>query len=420
MKVLFLAHRFPFPPNKGDKIRSFNILRYLAARHEVHLGCLIDDPADLQAVPEFVKSVRSVAFDVIRPGPRKLLCVSALLRSQSLTLAYFYSRKLQRRVDEIIAAAGIEAVFCSSSPMAEYVFRSRHWGGRLKQVRRIMDLIDVDSLKWAQYADSSPAWKAWIYRYEARHLAAYERRIAGAFDRLYVVSESEMGHFPGGAADISIQAISNGVDLEYFTPGGADAVSRDGPSAADSGHEPTIVFTGVMDYWPNVEGVKWFVESVLPSVRAAVPAVRFVIVGSRPTPEVRRLESAQGVTVTGFVNDVREYVRQAAVCVAPLRIARGVQNKILEAMAMAKAMVTTPQGHEGLRARVGEEILVAQDAASFAASVVDLLVHSEKAQRIGSNARRCVERNYCWDDNLRALDEAMPVSGAVELARAGG
>jgi len=277
-----------------------------------------------------------------------------------------------------------------------------------------MDLIDIDSLKWAQYARSSPPWKAWIYRHEARHLAAYEQRIGAAFDRLYVVSESEKNHFPGGTADADIHAISNGVDLEYFTP--SPGLAQD---TADAPGVPRIVFTGVMDYWPNVEGVRWFVESVLPGIRAAVPGVQFFIVGSRPTADVRRLQG-DGITVTGFVNDVREYVRSADVCVAPLRIARGVQNKILEAMAMGKAMVTTPQGHEGLQARVGEEIAVAEAPRDFAAAVIELLQHRDKAARIGASARRCVERHYSWDQNLRALDDALPTGVSLDLARAAG
>lgn len=409
MRVLFLAHRLPFPPNKGDKIRSFHILNYLAKRHELYLACLVDDDADVRIAREIEARVRRIVWKRIRPRWRKALAVRSLVSSTPITVDYFYSRALQRQVDEIVDSVDIDAVICFSSPMAEYVFRSRHAEGKLRRARRVMDLIDVDSCKWRQYAERSSGWRAWVYRYEATHLAKYERGIARSFDRVLVVSEPERRMFPVEAEHSNIEVMPNGVDLEYFRPtkGQVD----------DRGH-PTIVFTGVMDYWPNVEGMTWFVQSVLPRVRAAVPDVELLIVGSRPTKEIERLASQRGVVVTGFVDDVRRYVGRARVCVVPLRIARGIQNKVLEAMAMGKAVVCTPQAHEGIRAQAGRDLVVAKGEEEFASATIDLLRDSEKAALLGVNARQCVEHNYAWETNLAVLDRLLVPDGAGPAAHA--
>jgi sugar transferase (PEP-CTERM/EpsH1 system associated) len=257
-----------------------------------------------------------------------------------------------------------------------------------------MDLIDVDSRKWEQYAEKSPAWSAWLYRREARCLGAYERRIAESFDRVLVVSEQERELFPGDQRG-ALLAVPNGVDLEYFTP--------DYQSRADM-PPMSIVFTGVMDYWPNVEGVRWFVEHIFPRIRSAVPNAHLYIVGSRPGNAVRRLGTTAGITVTGHVDDVRDFIAGARVCVAPLRIARGVQNKVLEAMAMGKAVISTPYAFEGLAAVLGQDLEVAGDEERFAAVAVDLLKDSARAQMLGRNARHCVEQGYSWAASLRLLE----------------
>ena len=394
MRVLFLAHRLPFPPNKGDKIRSYNELHYLAQRHEVHVATLVDDASDLKHVPALQAQVRSLVFERIDSRLRKVFAARSLLGSRPVTLSYFYSPELQRRIDALIDQHDFDCCICFSSPMAEYLFRSRHAQGKLRNVARLMDFIDIDSLKWAQYAERSPPWKAWIYRHEAVSLARYERRIAEQFDRLFVVSEQERALFPGGAPP-NLHAMSNGVDLDFFSPTQGKRGSLG---------KRALVFTGVMNYWPNIEGVQWFVEQVLPQVQAALADTTFHIVGSKPSPEVRRLAERPGVFVTGFVEDVRDYLVSAAVCVVPLRIARGIQNKVLEAMAMGRPIVSTPQAFEGVHAERGRDVAVAADASAFAAAVVALLQDPDSAERLGANARACVERHYSWSENLQLLD----------------
>jgi sugar transferase (PEP-CTERM/EpsH1 system associated) len=393
MRILLLTHRLPYPPNKGDKIRSFNVLEHLAKRHEVFLACPVDDPADLAFVSELERRCAGVLAVRIDGRSKIVAGLRALLTGTSITVRHFHARELQQRVDEFLDTQQIDAVFCFSSPMAEYVFRSRHAAGKLRHALRFMDLIDVDSYKWRQYTERSRVPQRWVYAYEARQLAKYEKNIAADFDHLFVVSAQEREYMPAGARVDHLTAVSNGVDLAYFAP-----------RAAQGGDSPTLVFTGVMDYWPNVQGVQWFADAVLPRIRAELPDVRFIIVGSKPTDAVKRLAQRPGIEVTGFVDDVRAYVANASLCVVPLKIARGVQNKVLEAMAMGKAVVCTSQSLEGIRANVGVDVMVADEEADFAAQVVSLLREPQRAAEIGSRARASMERSYSWEANLRALD----------------
>jgi polysaccharide biosynthesis protein PslH len=403
MRILLLTHRLPYPPNKGDKIRTFNVLEHLAKRHEVFLACPVDDPSDLAFVPELERRCARVIAEQIG-RTKAAAALQAVLTGTSITVRHFHSRPLQRRLDELLERQEIDAVLCFSSPMAEYVFRSRHAQGRLRRALRVMDLIDVDSFKWRQYAQRSSIPMSWVYHYEALRLADYERRIAQHFDELLLVSEQEREYLPPGIAAGKVHAISNGVDLEYFSP----------PATTESvGDASTLVFTGVMDYWPNVDGVQWFADEVLPLIQAQLPATRFVIVGSKPVESVRLLANRPGIEVTGFVDDVRIHVAAARVCVVPLRIARGLQNKVLEAMAMGKAVVGTPQALEGIRATIGADLIAAADASDFASAVLELLRSPARAAQVGGNARRCVERGYTWAANLRSLDDILSAGAAA-------
>jgi sugar transferase (PEP-CTERM/EpsH1 system associated) len=395
-RLLVLAHRFPFPPNKGDKIRAFNVLAYLARRHEVWLGCLLDDASDLAHVDALRPLAHDVAFTRIDGKARRLGSLRALWPPRSITVTHFHSASLQTRIDTWIDELAFDGVYCSSAPMAEYLFRSRHRHGRLRDAVRVMDLIDVDSVKWAQYARTASPLMGWLYRREADQLSVYERRIVEEFDRTFLVSHAEALLLEPRGSSGRVGSFSNGVDLDYFSP-------------RDQAHSevPTIVFTGVMDYPPNEDAVGWFAHEVLPVIREELPSVRFAIVGSRPTRSVRRLSELPGVVVTGFVEDVRDWVSRADVCVAPLRIARGVQNKVLEAMAMGRPVVVTPEAFEGLDATPGCELVVSEGP-GFADAVLSVLRDRTRADAIGVAARTCVERRYRWDTNLAVLDEVFP------------
>jgi sugar transferase (PEP-CTERM/EpsH1 system associated) len=266
-------------------------------------------------------------------------------------------------------------------------------------LHRVIDFVDVDSDKWGQYAERKPWPINWVYRREARTLLAYERRIASSFDASTFVSPAEAELFLQLAPECAdrVSYYSNGVDLDYFSP----ARSYDTPYPSG---ERVLVFTGAMDYWANVDAVSWFAREVFPAVRAQFSDVRFYIVGSRPTAEVQALAN-DAIVVTGSVPDIRPYLAHAQLAVAPLRIARGIQNKVLEAMAMAKAVVASPQALEGIEATPGIELLLAPDAAAFIAHIAAQL--SQPDETLGPAAHQQVEQSYSWDGSLQRVDQLL-------------
>lgn len=393
--ILFLAHRIPYPPNKGDKIRSWNVLRYLAERHRVRLGCFIDDPADWAYCGHLRALCADSLFVPLDPRWAKLRSLRGLLTGQPLSLPYYADRRMRDWVNGHLRAGGLDVAFGFSSVMGQYLL-----GGAAAPLRRLMDFIDVDSDKWRQYAASTRWPMAAIYAREARRLATFEKQVAAAFDHSLFVSAAEAQLFNSMAPglDGKVHALENGVDTAYFDP--------DCPvDTADCGGAPVAVFTGAMDYWANVDAVCWFAEAVWPHIRARHAGARFYIVGGKPAPAVKALESEAGIVVTGRVDDVRPYLKAAAVAVAPMRIARGVQNKVLEAMAMGKAVVTTSQGLEGIAAEVGLHVLAADQADGFAAAVLDIIGQPDRASRMGQAARRHVVARYGWQARLAPLDD---------------
>jgi sugar transferase (PEP-CTERM/EpsH1 system associated) len=399
--LLLLVHRIPYPPNKGDKIRSWHLLKHLARRYRVHLATFVDDEDDWQYLPTVQALCASSHFAALKPRAARLRSLGALAANRPLSLDYYRDAGLRRWVDAAMRAHRIGRIVVFSSPMAQYA-------EPYAQVRRVVDLCDVDSDKWRQYADKKPWPASLLYRYEASRLLRYERHIAASCDAALLVSAPEAELFrrlaPESAARIGW--FSNGVDTGYFAPG-----TFENPYAAG---ERAIVFCGAMDYWPNVDAVQWFADAILP----ALQGVRLYIVGARPAPQVQALAAQPNIVVTGTVPDVRPYVQHAALSVAPLRIARGIQNKVLEAMAMAKAVVVTPQGLEGIDANVGRELLLAGDAPQTIAAITTALAGPPEAlAAIGAAARARVEAAYSWDARLAALDSMIdPPAGAAAAA----
>ena len=392
--LLLLVHRMPYPPNKGDKIRSWHLLRHLAGRYRVHLATFVDDPDDWRHADHVRKLCASSHFAPLNPRIARLRSLLALPTGRPMSLDYYSDRGMRNWVRQTMAARRMERIVVFSSPMAQYV-------QQYPRARRIVDLCDVDSEKWLQYAQQR-AWPASIvFGLEARRLLAYERKVALASDAALFVSAPEAQLFATLAPESAgrIGWYSNGVDTGYFSPDDAHA----NPYAAG---EQAIAFCGAMDYWPNVDAVQWFARDVLPAVLARAPRARFVIVGARPSPEVLALGALPGVTVTGTVPDVRPYVAHAALSVAPLRVARGIQNKVLEAMSMAKTVVLTPQALEGIDAVAGRDVVVAHDAPSFASAVCAGLA---APGTVGAAARQLVESAYGWDARLSALDALLEV-----------
>lgn len=394
--LLFLAHRIPYPPNKGDKIRAHAVLMHLAKTHRVHLGCHVDDPADLAHGEYLAGSLGGECMFV--PLDRRAAAgraVFAAARGRPLTEGYFGAPALRRWVGAVCRRRGIVRAFVFGSAMAPLVLGER----QLDPARSLLDMVDVDSDKWRQYAQASAPPRSWLYRFEADRLARLERRAAARFRHTVLVSPYEAATFAAMAPESAarIHSIGNGVDLTYFDP------RRVFMDPFPPGLRP-IVMTGQMDYRPNSEAAAWFAAEVLPRIRRTEPRAHFFAVGANPPPGLAR--GLPHVTVTGRVEDVRPYLAHADIAVAPLRIARGLQNKVLEAMAMAKPVVATTAATRALTVVGGRNLLVADRAEDFAEAVLRGLDAMETV-RLGCAARAYVERHHTWPAMLALFDALM-------------
>jgi sugar transferase (PEP-CTERM/EpsH1 system associated) len=389
-KLLYLVHRMPYPPDKGDKVRSYHLLKHLAAKHRVFVGSFIDDPQDEAHVETLRSLCAGLHLTRLNPARARIASLSGLLEGQALTLSYYRDAALQRWVQETARRERVDAVIVFSSAMAQYA-----QGLRLPT---LVDFVDLDSAKWTEYAAHHRWPLSWLYRREGEQLLSHERAVAARSARSFFSTERETALFRSKAPESAhtCEAMCNGVDADYFAP---DA-SRASPFA--SGELP-LVFTGAMDYWPNIDAVTWFATEILPGLRAKWPALRFHIVGRSPTPAVHAL-AGETVNVTGTVPDVRPYLQHAAVVVAPLRLARGIQNKILEAMAMGRPVVASRECAEAIEARRGTELVHAPDAEAFAREVDALLSNPARAAALGAAGRRRVQQDYTWDAHLAAID----------------
>lgn len=400
MNVLYLSHRIPYPPNKGDKIRSYNQVRHLAKKGKVYLGALIDEPRDVK----YLKNLREICTEVcgvsFNPKVKKIKSPLWQISNQPASVYYFYNSRLQGWVDEVLRTNNIDLIFCFSSTMAEYLFRSSAFKAENKQ-RLLMDFCDVDSQKWLDYGKIKPWPISLFFKNEGRLLAKYEERVAEEFDVVFLVSSREIDFFNHGNKLRNIKVLENGVDLNFFTQ------KEDHKNCIE--HPMSVVFTGAMDYDVNIDGVIWFVEKIWPQVKKQVSTAKFFIVGSNPVEKIKAFGKLEDIEVTGFVDDIREYYEIANVCVAPLRIARGIQNKVLEAMAMSKPVVATSNAFEGINTQPGIDLFVADDASKFARDVVMLLKNPEQAELLGIRARKCMELNYSWDAKMKVLEEYLPI-----------
>ena len=390
MKILFLSQRVPFPPDRGDRITTWHFLSHLhASGHELRIGCLAEDDADVVAAAELQRRIGPVAAPRIDRRVRKVLALRALLTGAPMTLPFFRVAALQRRVDRWLAEDPPDLVYVYSSSMAQYVTS-------FTRGRRVMQFAELDSDKWAQIAATRRGPMRWLLQREARTLLRFETEIARSFDLSFVVSEVERDLFVRRIPGVTPRVLRNGVDVDHFT------------SAGDARREPhTCVFTGVMDYEPNVDGVLWFVAECWPALRQRHPDARFLVVGSRPSAAIRALDGRDGIEVTGRVPTTPPFFDRAAVAVAPLRLARGVQNKVLEAMSMAVPVVATTPAARGLGDVPADTLLVADDAASTVAAITRLFEDPTLARTIGQRAATFVRQHFRWEVMYADLDAAL-------------
>lgn len=396
--ILFLAHRLPWPPDRGDKIRSYHILRYLSERARVHLLAFAEDVQEIasaDALRPYVASI-DVEWRSSIPGPSVL---SALLTHQAASVAMFSSRTMHRRVAKLLEQEDIGTIFAFSGQMAQFVPQRTN-------TRFLMDFVDVDSEKFDAYSRSGPHMLRWLYRREAKLLGRFEQAVARRADRSLFVSEAEASLFRhlSGLGPDKVTVIENGIDLEKFRRNG-DFMPLE---PAVRGVGPLLVFTGQMDYRPNADAVMDFARNMLPVLRHVRSDVRFAIVGRNPPSEVEQLADLPGVIVTGAVPDVRPWIAAADVVVVPLRIARGIQNKVLEAMAMARPVVASPDAAEGIDAEPGRDFVVAEGDA-MTTSILALLGDTGRAEKIARQGRARVENRYRWADRLAPLEALLAV-----------
>jgi len=396
--ILFLVHRLPFPPNKGDKVRSYHLLKHLTKKHRVFLGAFIDDQDD----ERFVEDVRRVCPDLyvarLRPAVAKLKSLTALLLRQPLSIRYYYNERFQKWVTQTLKENHIDSIVIFSSVMMQYV----PLGERTHRLPVLIDFVDVDSKKWMQYATHHQWPLSWLYKREGEKLLEFDRAASVRAQKSFFVTETETALFRKLAPESldRTMTMSNGVDVDYFSP----VLLHTSPflRADLNAGDISIVFTGAMDYWPNIDAVIWFSREILPILVKRKPNIRFYIVGRCPPTSVCALAS-HTVVVTGTVPDVRPYLQHATLVVAPLRVARGIQNKILEAMAMGRPVVASRSCGDSIDA-TSNELVCVSGVSGFVREITALLEMPEKAEALGRAARVRVINAYSWDAHMACID----------------
>ena len=405
--ILFLCHRIPFPPNKGDKITTFNLLMFLSSRYDVHLGCFVDDEFDRQYIEELAKYCKSYYCEDICDRSQAKSGIKSLLTGQSVSVAHYNSTSFQTWVDDTISTNNLEKLFVYSSGMSQFIDFSRY-----ATKTRVLDMADVDSDKWRQYAENKPWYSKWIYSREQRILEKYEQKILADFQALTLITDDEAALFrsisPSQQHD-KIVTLANGVDTEYFSPE-AEFDLTDLPKL----NHLSISFTGAMDYWANEDAVVWFCQHVWQKVKAEFPDCTFYIVGGKPSDKVQKLAQLPGVVVTGRVPDVRPYLDASVIAVAPMRIARGVQNKVLEAMAMAKPVVMTSMGQEGIEVDDYQKSLVIDEPNLMAEKIIALI---KKDERKYAQNREWIIHRYSWAGALEKLPSLLNLPALSKESR---
>jgi sugar transferase (PEP-CTERM/EpsH1 system associated) len=395
-KVLFIVHRVPYPPNRGDRIRSYHLLKFLAERADVSLASLTDEPLAAGTLDELNRHCRRVAVEHV-PRARWARAAGKLLAGGSATEGLFASSKLRRTLEGWSRETRFDAVVVFCSSMVQYLSVPG-----LQGVPAVVDLVDVDSQKFLDYASEAGGCKRLLYRLEGQRLRAIEKGLVGRAQAITLVSEAEATLFRTFCPNDRTFALENGVDLQYFQPTQADVKPQQ------------CVFVGAMDYYPNASGIGWFCAEVWPKVLGSFPQATLSIVGRNPPVAVQRLALLPGVTVVGTVPDVRPYVAEAAAVVVPLRIARGIQNKVLEAMAMGKPVLASPQALDGLQLERGRDALCASTPDEWLAALQPLFSDSSVSRQLSIAARQFVETHHAWSATLEPLARLVGVPSGVD------
>ena len=392
MRILFVCHRLPYPPNRGGKIRPFNFIRHLNQQHEVVVASLAHTEQEFSEGAPLKDHCSEVIAEVVPEAERWLRAVLALPTTKPSSVAYFWSPRLARRIRQAAAQKPFDAIFVHCAFMGPYV-------EDLPASLRVLDFGDLDSGKWFDYSRHRSFPLSWGYGLEAHKLRRYEKHLAQIFDRYTVTTRGELEEYKTLGGPHPATVIPNGVETSYFHR-----------RAADHPDSAMLVFLGRMDYYPNAEGVLYFAREVFPLVRQAMPEAQLRIVGSNPSEEIKSLARTPGISVTGHVPDVRSHLEAAAASIVSLRIARGTQNKILECMAMGIPVVSSSQAAKGIQATPGQHLLVADGPQEFASRVLDLLRNPALRRQLADAAHQQVLSVHTWPSSLRILDTVLDPS----------
>jgi sugar transferase (PEP-CTERM/EpsH1 system associated) len=390
--LLLLTHRAPYPPDRGDRIRTYHVLRSLSERYNVYLGALLDEPATSETRITLRCLTAGMFLAPLGKRSRWISAACSLARGGSATEGLFASSALRRQVQDWARTIRFDAVMAYCSSMVQFTDLPE-----LADVPLIVDLIDVDSQKWFDYAAAAGGLKRWLFALEGRRVSLLERALTRRAAAIVLVSEAEAAVLRTSCPNNKTIAVANGVDLDYFTDHFPVAEPRDNQ----------CVFVGVLDYRANVESLVWFCREVWPHVVAQKPDAQFAIVGKNPAPAVKQLDSQPGVRLVGPVPDVRPYVAQSRFSVAPLQIARGIQNKVLEAMAMARPVVASPQALEGLAIEPDRDALAAATPDEWARAMLRLYSDDRLAADLGATGRAFVVANHAWTACLAPLADVL-------------
>ncbi len=388
MNILYICHRFPYPPKRGGKIRPFNMIRHLSRQHRVTVASLARSEAEAREGQGLGSVCAHFEMARVRNPVQVARMVARLPTRVPSSMGFFYSPALARRIRRLLARESFDLIFVHCSSVAQYV-------ENVQGIPKILDFGDMDSQKWLEYARYKPFPLSLGYWLEGAKLMRAEKRLASKFDLCTATTRAEWETLVGYGVQVATDWFPNGVDAEFFTP------SRE-PYDPDM-----LCFVGRMDYYPNQECMFDFCARVLPRLKARRPGLKLFIVGADPSRRVLRLGSIPGVTVTGSVDDVRPYVRRSALMVAPLNIARGTQNKILEAMAMGVPVVASRVAAGGVDAEPGEHFLVASTPEEYEQAILRVLEDPQERARLAENGRARMLSHHAWPTSMRRLDQAI-------------
>ncbi len=386
MKILYLCHRFPFPPKRGGKIRPFNMIRHLTnSGHQVTVCSLARSAQEAEEAQGVAEHCAEFHIGSVTEAVQMIRMVVRLPVVEPSSMGYFYSSELASKVRQLLHTQTWDLIFVHCSSVAQYVEDVVH-------IPKILDFGDMDSQKWIEYANYKPFPLSLGYRYEGAKMLAAEKRLSKRFDLCTATTRAEWETLNSYGTQVDTDWFPNGVDAEFFCP-------------SEAGYDPdTISFIGRMDYYPNQECMSRFCSQTWPLLKARQPTMKLLIVGADPSPEMRRLGSLDGVTVTGSVPDVRPFIRGSALMVAPLNIARGTQNKILEAMAMGVPVVTSGIAAGGVDAEPGKHFLVAGSPQEYADSVMSIVENPLERQRLSNDGRQRMLSHHAWPKSMQRLD----------------